>query len=165
MQPRGCFLYGEHCGLTCHRWTSNLPVSHVGLPWWLSGKESVCQCSRQGFDPWVRKIPERQKWQLTPVFLPGKSHGQRSSAGYRPWDHKESGMTEQLNKPCTWKMAWKTKRSTISLSLTLFCSLFPFLPFVSRVALGKLLSPTQYLSLTICKMGVTAVPRAVGRIQ
>ena len=33
MQPRGCFLYGEHCGLTCHRWTSNLPVSHMwGFP-------------------------------------------------------------------------------------------------------------------------------------
>ena len=33
------------------------------------------------FDPWVKKIPWRRKWQLTPVFLPGKSHGQRSLAG------------------------------------------------------------------------------------
>ena len=32
-------------------------------------------------DPWVRKIPWRRKWQPTPVFLPGKSHGQRSLAG------------------------------------------------------------------------------------
>ena len=31
---------------------------------------------------WVGKIPWRRKWQLTPVFLPGKSHGQRSLAGY-----------------------------------------------------------------------------------
>ena len=31
------------------------------------------------------------------VFLPGKSHGERSLAGYRPWGHKESDMTEQLN--------------------------------------------------------------------
>ena len=31
-----------------------------------------------GFDPWVRKIPWKRKWQLTPVFLPGKSHGQRA---------------------------------------------------------------------------------------
>ena len=30
----------------------------------------------------------------TPVFLPGESHGQRSLAGYSPWDHKESDMTE-----------------------------------------------------------------------
>ena len=38
------------------------------------------------------------KWQLTPVFLPGKFHGQRSLAGYSPWGHteSESHMTEQL---------------------------------------------------------------------
>ena len=33
------------------------------------------------FDPWVGKIPWRRKWQPTPVFLPGKSHGQRSLGG------------------------------------------------------------------------------------
>ena len=33
------------------------------------------------FDPWVGKIPWRKKWQPTPVFLPGKSHGQRSLVG------------------------------------------------------------------------------------
>ena len=32
--------------------------------------------------------------QPTPVFLPGESHGQRKLAGYSPWDHKESDMTE-----------------------------------------------------------------------
>ena len=72
----------------------NLPP---GLPWWLSGKESTCQCrrcKRLGFDPWVRKISWRRKWQPTPVFLPGESHGQRSLAGYSPWSHKESGKTE-----------------------------------------------------------------------
>jgi len=36
-------------------------------------------------DPWVRKIPWRKKWQPNPVFLPGKSHGQRILAGYNPW--------------------------------------------------------------------------------
>ena len=39
----------------------------------------------------------RRKWQITPVFLPGESHGQRSLAGYSPWGCKESDMTEQLN--------------------------------------------------------------------
>ena len=39
------------------------------LPWWLSGKESACQCRRFGFDPWVGKIPWRRKWQPSPVFL------------------------------------------------------------------------------------------------
>ena len=44
----------------------------------LGGKESACQPRRCGLDAWVRKIPWRRKWQPTPVFLPGKSHGQRS---------------------------------------------------------------------------------------
>ena len=46
-----------------------------------------------GFDPWVRKIPWRRKWQSTLVFLPEKSHAQRGLAGYSPWDLKESDMT------------------------------------------------------------------------
>ena len=46
--------------------------------------------------PWVGKIPLRKKRQPTPVFLPGKSRGQRSLAVYSPWDHKESDMTEWL---------------------------------------------------------------------
>ena len=37
---------------------------------------------------WVGKIPWRGKWQPTPVFLPGKSHGQRSLAGYSLWSDK-----------------------------------------------------------------------------
>ena len=47
------------------------------LPWWLSSKES-CQCRRYGFNRWVGNIPWGRKWQPTTVFLPGKSHGQRS---------------------------------------------------------------------------------------
>ena len=44
--------------------------------------------------PWVRKIPWKRTWQPTPVFLPGESHGQRSLAGYSPYDHKELDMSE-----------------------------------------------------------------------
>ena len=40
------------------------------------------------FNPWVRKIPWRCKWQPTPVILPGKSHRQRRLVGYSPWGHK-----------------------------------------------------------------------------
>ena len=55
----------------------------------------VCpQCGRLGFNPWVGKIPWRRKWQPTPGFLPGESHGQRSLAGYSPWGRKELDMTE-----------------------------------------------------------------------
>ena len=55
---------------------------------WLGGKGSTCQCQRVGLNPWIRKIPWRRKWQLTPVFLPGEFHGQRSPAGYSPWGLK-----------------------------------------------------------------------------
>ena len=47
------------------------------------------QWRRHRFNPWVRKIPWRRKQQPTPVFLPGKSHGQRSLAGYSSWDCKD----------------------------------------------------------------------------
>ena len=57
-------------------------------------EESACQCRRCRFDPWVGKIPWRREWQPTPVFLPGKFHGQRSLAGYCPYGHKESDPTE-----------------------------------------------------------------------
>ena len=53
--------------------------------------KKACQCRRhrrRGFDPWVRKIVWRRKWQPTPVFLPGESHGQRSLAGYSPQGFK-----------------------------------------------------------------------------
>ena len=40
------------------------------------------------------KIPWISKWQPTPAFLPGKSHGLRSLEGYSPWSCKESDMTE-----------------------------------------------------------------------
>ena len=65
------------------------------------GKESACQCRRQkghGFDPWVRKTPDRKKWQFTSVFLAGESHGQRTLAGYSPCDHKESDTEEHTLK-------------------------------------------------------------------
>ena len=58
---------------------------------WLSGKESACQCRRLGFNPWVGKILWRRKWQATPVFLLGKSRGQRSLVGCNPWGHKSAG--------------------------------------------------------------------------
>ena len=66
-------------------------------PWWLSGKESTCQCRRQGFNPWFQKIPWRGKWQSIPVFLPGEPHGQRSLACYSQWVYKELDMTQWQN--------------------------------------------------------------------
>ena len=65
-----------------------------------SGKDPACQCrreKRQGFYPWVGKIPWSRKWQPTPVFLAGKFHGQRSMLGYHTWGCKESDITKQLS--------------------------------------------------------------------
>ena len=52
----------------------------------------ICQCRRcrrHGFDPWVGKIPWRRKWQRSPIFLTGESHGQRSLVDCSPWGHKD----------------------------------------------------------------------------
>ena len=60
----------------------------IQTPGGAGGKESTCQCrrcKRHEFDPWVGKIPWSRKWQPTPVFLPGKFHGQRSLVGYSQW--------------------------------------------------------------------------------
>ena len=52
-------------------------------------------------ETWVWSLgqedPLERKWQPTPVFLPGESHGQRSLVGYSPRGPKESDMTERLN--------------------------------------------------------------------
>ena len=54
----------------------------------------ICpQCKRFWFQPWVGKIPWRRAWQHTPVFLPRKSHGQRSLVGHSPWGRKELDRT------------------------------------------------------------------------
>ena len=53
--------------------------------------ESACRRRGCGVNPWVEKIPLRRKLQPIPVFLPGKSHGQKSLAGYSPWGCKRVG--------------------------------------------------------------------------
>ena len=63
---------------------------------WVKNPFAMQDDRRHAFGPWIRKIPWRRKWQPTPVFLPEKSHGQRSLAGYSPKDHKQSDMTECL---------------------------------------------------------------------
>ena len=74
------------------------PSDFFGFPGDGSGKESACQCRRHergGLHPSVRKIPQRRKWQPTPVFLLGESHGQRSLVCCGPRGHTESDRTER----------------------------------------------------------------------
>ena len=73
-----------------------LRIYFDGLLRWLGGKASTCHCRRHRrhwFDPCIGKIPWRRKWLSTPVFLPGKFHGQRSLAGFSPWGLRELDMT------------------------------------------------------------------------
>ena len=55
-----------------------------GFPGGAVGKSLPANAGDLGFDPWVGKIPWSRKWKPTPVFLPGKFHGQRSLVGYSP---------------------------------------------------------------------------------
>ena len=86
----------------------------MGLPRWISGKESACQCKRPNrcsFNPWVGKIPWRRKWQPTPVLLSRNFHGQRSLAGYSPRCHKELDTAMHAHMPLIshcflWRSVW-----------------------------------------------------------
>ena len=46
-------------------------------------------------------VVQRRPWHLTPVLLPGKSHGWRSLVGCSPWGRSESDMTERLHFHCS----------------------------------------------------------------
>ena len=82
-----------------HNWATNtfLVIYYNCFPGGSVGKDSswnagdCLQCRRTGFN--LRKTSWRRKWQPSPVFLPGKSRGQRHLTGYSPWDFKGSDMT------------------------------------------------------------------------
>ena len=60
-------------------------------------KNPHLQCRRHRrhrFNSWVGEIPQRRKWQPTPVFLPGKFHGQRNLVGYSPKCREELDMSD-----------------------------------------------------------------------
>ena len=97
----GCFSLPRH-HLTLHStegelstWLSS-PLLFQGFSGGSHGKDCL-KCRRRGVDPWVRKISWRREWLPILVFWPGECHGQRSLVSPRPWGHKESDMTEQLN--------------------------------------------------------------------
>ena len=74
---------------------------NVKMLWWVLAQvtqwESACNARDTISIPELGRSPWRRKWQLTLVFLPGESHGQRSLAGYSPWGHKELDTTEWLS--------------------------------------------------------------------
>ena len=76
------------------------PSLRLGFPDGSEVKASAWNAGDPGSIPGSEKIPWRRQWQPTPVFLPGKSHGQRKLIGYRPWGRKESDTTERLHFTC-----------------------------------------------------------------
>ena len=88
---------------TVHRVTkSQARLSHfiffLGFPCGSDGDEFACNAGNLSLIPGLGRFPWRREWLPTPVFLPGKSHGQRSLVGYSSRGHKESDMTEQLKQ-------------------------------------------------------------------
>ena len=70
-----------------------------GFPGGSDGKESAYNAGDPGLIPGLERSPrEGGEWQLTPVFLPGEFHGQRSLMDSSSWGCKESDMTERLNQ-------------------------------------------------------------------
>ena len=86
-------LRGSGEGLGLKRevdWGLGVRQFSMGIPRWLSNKESTCQCGRAGFDPWVGKIPGGGNGNPLQYSCLENSHGQRSLVGYSPWGRKES---------------------------------------------------------------------------
>ena len=106
----------------------------IGLSRWLSGKESACQAGDTGSIPGSgRSLGKGNGNPLTPVFLPGESHGQRSLAGYSSWGHKKLDMTEHAHNAILlvklYNLAGKGKHRFDSLSQIILDWLFSELGF------------------------------------
>ena len=65
-----------------------------GFPGGSDSKDLACNTGDLSSIPGWGRSPGEERG--TPIFLPGKFHGQRSLVGYSPWGHKESDMTERL---------------------------------------------------------------------
>ena len=114
--------------------------SYWGFPAGTSGKEPACQCrrcKRLVFDPCIGKIPWRRKWQSTPIFLPGKSHGQRSLESYSPWGRRVKH---------DWLIWVHTEASTVLCLPSLAVSIFHISDFVNTMESFLLLVP--YIKFT-----------------
>ena len=68
----------------------------MGFPSGSDSKEYACNAGGPGSGPRLGRSPIEGNGNTLTVFLPGKSQGWRSLAGYSPWGHKQSDMTMQL---------------------------------------------------------------------
>ena len=82
-------------------------LEHFGLPRWLSGKKFSCNAGATGDWGWIPgegRPPWSRKWQATPAFLPGTSHGQRSLG-----QATVHGVAKSWTRPSNWAYThWST---------------------------------------------------------
>ena len=83
----------------------------MGFPNGLVGRESACSEGDPSSIPGWEKIPWRSKWQPSPVFLPGKSYGERSLAGYSPWGCKRVEPNLATKPPCGTRRELRSKET------------------------------------------------------
>ena len=96
------------------------------------------------FDPWVGKIPWKRAQQLTPVFLPGECHGQRSLVGSNTPGFPV--ITNSQNLPKLMSIDWVIPSNQLILCcpLLLLPSIFPGI----RVFSNELALPIKYWSFS-----------------
>ena len=98
---------GQHTFTQQFKQNRNCLSSSLVAQW-----QRIClQCRRRRFNLWFGKVLWRRKWQPTPVFLHGKSHGQKSPVGYSLWGCKvrnDVGMKQQQHtiKAKTHRNTW-----------------------------------------------------------
>ena len=93
-------------------------LPEVNWPRWLSSKESACNAGDTGSVPGLGRSPGEGNGKPTPVFLTGKSYGERSLVGCSPWGHKELDTAERL-----YKANWQGSGASEAVFLTLGSSL------------------------------------------
>ena len=84
MYPQNDIFISLEKFILCH-----MIIGYKDFPGGSNGKVSAFNVGDPGSIPGSGKISWRRKWQPTPLFLPGESHGKRSLAGYNPWGIKE----------------------------------------------------------------------------
>ena len=102
-------------------------------------------------DPWVRKIPWRRKWQPTPVFLPGKFHGERSLVNYSLVSQSVQSLSCVRLFATPWTEACQSSLSiTNSLSPPKPMSIEPVMPSNHLILCHSLLLlPSIFLSIRV----------------
>ena len=128
----------------------------------------VAWCKRRGCCPWVGKIRWSRKWQHTPVFLPGKFHGQRCLAGCSPWGCKELDITQlahtqsnaqagcvQVHLVSFLKITIRNIRQTLSEMVYPITRTLKGITYTKRVKMLLLFS--YYISLSVKKSACSVV--------